>query len=117
VARIEDALRVPGIIIDHAYLQQLAFNYDTTIRTIYRHKARVELNCPVAQRSGGPRPIISWRIQQAMKMLLDQRPWYYQGEICQFLHEAFDIDVVRSTISRVLKRIRITRKKLKDEAA
>lgn len=54
VARIEDALRKPGIIIDHTYLQQLAFNYDTTIQTIYRHKAQVELNCLVTQRSGGP---------------------------------------------------------------
>jgi arginine repressor len=50
-------------------------------------------------------------------MLLDQRPWYYQDEICQFLHEAFDIDVVQSTISMVLKRIKITRKKLRVEAA
>jgi len=44
VAHIEDALREPGIILNRAYLQQLAFSYDTTIETIHRHKARVELN-------------------------------------------------------------------------
>jgi hypothetical protein len=74
VARIKDALRQPDVVIDEPYLKQLALNYNTTLRTIYRHKARIELNCPVARRSGGPRAVISWPIQQAIKLLLDQRP-------------------------------------------
>ncbi len=56
-------------------------------------------------------------MEQAIKHLLDERPWYYQDEIAQFLLEVFDIDVNQTTISRALKRIKITRKKLKVVAA
>jgi hypothetical protein len=77
IAHIEDALRQPDVVIDELYLKQLALNYDTTLCTIYRHKARVALDAPVERRRGGPRAVILWPIQQAIKLLLDQRPWYY----------------------------------------
>jgi len=67
--------------------------------------------------SGGPRPIITWRIEQAIKILLDKRPWYYQDEIAEFLFEVYDIEITQSGISRVLKRIQTTRKRLKVMAA
>ena len=56
-------------------------------------------------------------MEQAIKHLLDQRPWYYQDEIMAFLHSAFDVEVNQSTISRALRRIRVTRKRLKVIAA
>jgi len=56
-------------------------------------------------------------MEQAIKQLLDQRPWYYQDEIAAFLLDAFDVEVVQSTISKALRRIKITRKRLKVVAA
>ena len=93
VARIEDALREPTVFITPEYIQQLAVDYHTTIRTIYRHRRRIQANCPVFPRAGGPRLAITWRMEQAIKMLLDKRPWFYQDEITEFLLEAFNIKV------------------------
>jgi hypothetical protein len=67
-------------MIEH-YLKQLAHDYNTSLRTIYRHKSRVEANCPVARRSSGPRRIITWNMEQSIKHLLDERPWFYLDEI------------------------------------
>ncbi len=117
VSRIEDALLEAPQPLTHRYIQQVASNYNTTARTIYRHKARMEAGAPVAQRTGGPRRIITWPIEQAIKHLLDARPWLYLDEIQEFLLEAFDIEPSIPTISLALKRIRVTRKKLKVEAA
>jgi hypothetical protein len=39
IARIEDALRQPDVVIDEPYLKQLALNYNTILCIIYRHKA------------------------------------------------------------------------------
>ena len=51
-------------------------------------------------------------MELAIRVLLDERPWIYQDEIAEFLLEVFDITVHQLTISRTLKRINITRKKL-----
>jgi hypothetical protein len=47
----------------------------------------------VLSRSGGPRRVITWKMEQAIKLLLDERPWFYQDKIADFLLEAFDITV------------------------
>jgi arginine repressor len=51
-------------------------------------------------------------MELAIKVLLDEKPWIYQDEITKFLFKVFDVTVHQSTISRTLKRINITRKKL-----
>jgi arginine repressor len=51
-------------------------------------------------------------MEQAVRCLLAKMPWLYQDEIAEFLLEAFGVMVDRSTISRLLKHINITRKKL-----
>lgn len=56
-------------------------------------------------------------MEQAIKLLLDERPWFYQDEIAEFLLKAFDIEVNQSIIARALQRINITRKRLRVEAA
>jgi transposase len=56
-------------------------------------------------------------MEQAIKLLLDERPWYYLDEIQEFLLKAFDIDVCLQTVSNALARIKVTRKRLKVEAA
>ena len=117
VARIKDALREPPELITPTYIAQLASSYRTTIQTIYRHKRRIDAGFRIGRPSGGPRRIITWPMEQAIKHLLDQIPWYYQDEIAEFLFDVFDVEVSQSTISQVLKRIKITRKRLKVEAA
>ena len=57
------------------------------------------------------------KMELVIRVLLDERPWIYQDEIAEFLLEVFDITVHQSTISRTLKRIHITRKKLTVVAA
>jgi hypothetical protein len=44
-------------------------------------------------RSRGLKPIITWKIKQAIKLVLDERLWYYQDEIVEFLLKAFNIIV------------------------
>jgi transposase len=117
IARIEDALRDPAAVLDFHYFQQLADDYNCHISTIYRHNTRVRLDCPVMPRSGGARPLITWRMTQAVKLLMDEQPWYYQDEIVVFLYECFRIEVDRSTVSRLLQKIEYTRKVLKVVAA
>jgi len=117
VRRIEDALRDPEAIIDPTYIQQLADNFGTTIQTIYTHRRRIATGRPVARPIGGARRIITFRIEQAIRHLLAEIPWLYQDEITEFLLEAFGVTVDQSTISRLLKRISITRKKLTITAA
>jgi arginine repressor len=56
-------------------------------------------------------------MEQAVRYLLAEIPWLYQDEIAEFLLEAFGVTVDRSTISRLLKHINITRKKLTITAA
>jgi transposase len=113
IARIEDALRDPTAAHDYQYARQLAIDYECYISTIYRHKQRVAAECPLMPRSGGAQRIITWKMEQAIKHLLDKQPWFYQDEIRDFLFEVYDIIVDQSTISRALQRIEITRKRLK----
>jgi transposase len=113
IARIEHALRDAGPQSSARFIQQLAHDFDTTTQTIYRHKRRIMANQPPKPPSGGARRIITWRIEQAIKHLLEKEPWWYQDELAEFLYEVYDIEVNQSTISRALQRIEITRKRLK----
>lgn len=112
VAQIEDALNDPTIVITPTYIQQLATNHKTTIQTIYKYKKRLRRGLPPARPLGGVPRSITLKMELAIKALLDERPWTYQDEIAEFLLEVFDVTVHQSTISRTLKRIHMTRKKL-----
>ena len=59
IARIEDALREADDPIPTTYILQIAHDFDTTARTVYRHLTRIRANCPVARKSGGPHILIS----------------------------------------------------------
>jgi transposase len=117
IMRIEDALRDAGDAADTAFCRRLADDYDTTLRTILHHKRRINIGHAPGGRSGGPRKVITWPMERAIKLLLDERPWFDQDEIADFLQEIFHIRVTQSTISRVLKRIMLTRKEFKASAA
>lgn len=116
VARIQDALNEP-VPLTHAYLKQIANANRTTIRTVYRQKERFDAGCGADRRSGGPRRVVTWEIQEAVRLLLDEEPWLYQDEIRDFLLDAYDIDIRRQTVGLLLERIKITRKKLRVVAA
>ncbi|PMD54866.1 uncharacterized protein K444DRAFT_617328 [Hyaloscypha bicolor E] len=117
IARIEDELRVAPELITPTYITQLVSNYYTSVEIIYRYRRRVNLNLPVGRRTGDAPRAITWRMEQAIKELLDHAPWFYQDEIADFLFEIFGVKVDQATILRALKRIKITRKKLKAEVA
>ena len=48
---------------------------------------------------------------------MDEEPWLYQDEIADFLLEAYGVIVTQATVSRALKQIEVTRKRLKIVAA
>jgi transposase len=98
-------------------ISALAINYRCTETTIYRHQARIQAGRPLRARTGGQRRVITPQIDAAINQLLNNFPWFYQNEIAEFLLEVFDIDVSLHAISTALARIKVTRKKLRAEAA
>lgn len=76
VARIENDLLEPNMPLTHDYLKMLASSYHVSLQTMYHHKWWVEHDIPPAHFSGGPRPIITWEMTQAIKLLLDVM-WLY----------------------------------------
>ena len=77
VARIEDALRAPGAVHDWSYLQSIVDIYKITPQTIYHHKKRVDHNLRVLLRFGGLAKIVTYEMEQLIKLLLDDRLWMY----------------------------------------
>jgi arginine repressor len=61
--------------------------------------------------------VITPQIDAAIYHLLNKFLWFYQDEIAEFLLEVYNIEVSQYTISTALARIKLTRKKLKKEAA
>lgn len=59
IARIEDAIRENPDMPNHQLMKRLAVDYNTTVQTIYKHKARIDAGLPVARPTGGPRRIIT----------------------------------------------------------
>ena len=56
-------------------------------------------------------------MEQAIRLVLDKEPWWYQDELADFLLDVYGVQVDQSTISRALKRFEVTRKRLKVIAA
>lgn len=117
VLQIDHALRIPGINANVAFMKMLASNWGTSIQCIRTHRARIARGEAIGGHLGGQRKVITPTIEAAIHDLLNNCPWLYQDEIMDFLHEVFDIEVDQSSISRALARIKITRKKLRIEAA
>ena len=93
VTQIEYALTDPAAIITPTYIQQLATNHKTTVRTIYRHYKRIQRHLPPSRNLGGAPRSIMPKMELVIRVLLDERPWIYQDEIAEFLLEVFDITV------------------------
>jgi transposase len=98
-------------------ISALAINYRCTETTIYRYQARIQAERPLRARTGGQQRVITPQIDAAINQLLNNFPWFYQDEIAEFLLKVFNIDVSLHVISTALARIKVTRKKLRAEAA
>ncbi len=70
-----------------------------------------ELDTPGGRDLGGRPPRLSVAARKALLQYQRQNPQAYQDELAEFLHEEWGITVHQSTISRVLKELKITRKK------
>lgn len=117
VARIENALREVGRDADRVTIEQLATNYNTSMRTIYYHKSRIERGAPLTGYPGGPTRILPWTMRKAIHMLLEQHPYLHLDEIGDFLNDSYGIQVSSATISRTLASMKVTKKRLRVEAA
>jgi transposase len=116
-AAIDRDITAAGAILTRSDIRRLATNYNTSETTIYRHQARISSGRPLPRRTGGQRRVVTKEMDAAILRLLNMFPWFYLDEINAFLAEVFDIDVSKSTVWKALQRIKITRKKLRVEAA
>ena len=114
--RIEDAIRhelKESNTPPPDCFKQIATSYKCSLRTVYRHYRRIQRNQPRGGHLGGACKVITFEVETAIRQLLDEKPWFYQDEIRDFLIDVFDIHVNQSTISRALQRIKYTRKVLR----
>ena len=65
----------------------------------------------------GPVPSLSPLIEEGIAYLVAKKPWVYQDEIRDFIDNCYGVSVHRTTISRVLAKMKITHKKLHETAA
>ena len=77
--------------------RNIAIYGDTVLPRRYCHQGRPRSLSPAAL--------------EALLEYLRQKPWLYQDEMARFLREEWDIDVHKSTISRALKKAKISRKR------
>jgi transposase len=117
VVALEHELTAAGPSISNCRMIQLANNYRTTYDTVRRHKNRILSGQPLPARTGGQRRVITPEMDRSIYCLLNKFPWFYQDEIAQFLYEVYDIRVCQGSISYALARLKLTKKKLKIEAA
>ena len=81
-----------------------------TIRKIDRNLKAYGQLYPPSQSRSSPRHKITRAAKEGMLFYLDTFPWTYQCELVIFLDEEWDIQVHRSTVSRLLKEWRLSRK-------
>ena len=74
VAQIERALRDALPNPSTKLVKQLAKDYDTTLSTIYVHKARIQASQPPKPPSRGAKRIITTQMEEAIILLLDKEP-------------------------------------------
>jgi transposase len=117
IIALERDLIVAGPDISNCSMNQLASNYRTSYDTVRRHKNRIQSGLSLPARTGGQKKVITSEMDTAIFHLLHKFPWFYQDEISAFLYEVYGIEVCQASISNALARIKVTRKKLKVEAA
>jgi transposase len=102
-------------------LPHIAELFETTIKTVRKIRDDIRIKGVLGDkwrpRKAGRPPQITAEIEEAIDYFIHHVPTIYQDELATFIFDCFDTKVSQSTISRALKRINITRKKLQVEAA
>ena len=82
-------------------------------KTVYRILANLftygQARPPSIRRRGCPRKI-TVAASQALEKQIRKTPWMYQDEMVEFLWEEHGINAHQSTVSRLLKRLKLSRK-------
>lgn len=91
--------------------QTLRIQNDTAYRWDRRIRMYGQLETPGGRDPGGRPPRLSRAARDALLLYQRRNPHAYQDELAEFLQEEWGITVHRSTISRVLKDLKISRKK------
>ena len=118
VRQIRNALIESRLKMKKPEMLMLAQNYNTTYETIRYHQACLrKAQAGVSPRRMGRRRIVTPEMDNAVHYILEKCPHLYQDEIAEFLFDVFSIGVCQKTVCNQLKRIKITRKKLRVEAA
>jgi transposase len=117
-AEIEHALEQTANNPDFAGLAEA---YNTTIRTIrqIRRKLRDKkvFGTTIGSSKLGPKVVITPEMEETALILLDMEPWLFQDELAECLYDIYGVKVSQSMVSRMLKQVSMTRKRLKVEAA
>ena len=102
-------------------LPHIAELFETTIKTVRKIRDDIKKKSILGDnwrpRKAGRPSQITAEIEEAIDYFIHHVPTIYQDELATFIFDCFDIKVSQSTISRALKQINITRKKLQVEAA
>lgn len=111
-AAIEDLL-VDDPEID---IKRLAYEFSTTLNTVQRIRKglliRRAIGADLRGREGRKR-LITPPMEAFIKQLLQRDPSLYQDEISTYIDLQYGVKVDQPTISRCLKRLKITRKQLR----
>lgn len=107
------------ILVD-LYLSQhlppkwIAYDVGIGLSTVYRIKKDIEVNGTCQRQiaptlAGRPR-IVSPDIVSAIEQYILHNPWAFQDEIAAYLWQDFGIELHQASVSRLLKRMRFSRK-------
>ena len=95
----------------------IATTFDTTEKTVRNIRNSMDTRRSSEPKKIGPPPKITVEIKEAVEYILAYHPYLYQDEISDFIDECFHVRLHQTTISKLLKRLEITQKRLKVEAA
>jgi hypothetical protein len=97
-------------------LKAIATAFETihkTVWLIYKKMKEIELFSTTSTRdTPGRPPSLSREIEEAVGYLIAKVPYLYQDEIVDFIRNGYSIEVYQFTVSRLLKRMNTTRKRL-----
>lgn len=108
--RLAEGRSVRAIASAEQVTVRVVFKIQANIRTFGTHTA------PPTSALGRP-PTVTAIMKAGLRVYLEDRPWAYQDEMQLYLYDDWGVAVDRSTISRLLKSMGITRKMLKRIAA
>lgn len=89
---------------EHVSLRTV-YNICTNLKTYGSHTA------PPLVKRGRP-CLITAPMEAGLRVFLEAKPWSYQDEIVEYLFDHWDVLIDRSTLSKSLKRMKISRKRL-----